>query len=318
MTLSPRCKILVLLSCILVARVNSFSAINTKGGGIQDILSRNKNYNIEVLSEDPKCFIIRDFLSEEECKAYISRADNADASLMTQSNAPQATLQMSRLWPLPFLSLAAGIPPIIRLYENSPDVSSIGSAEMFAVASQPIGAAIGVMCSLLFLVTNIMQKYAGTTRTSESLALNREEDCEFITNLVNRASAVTGRNWKNWEAPVITRYSMDAIFASHNDASPTRGSEWKDLGGQRMTTVITYLNTCSEGGATKFDKLGFQVQPERGSALVFYPADENLDADERTIHQSLPAVDEKYIVQLFGRYERVPPPLGIPDSFGSL
>ena len=28
------------------------------------------------------------------------------------------------------------------------------------------------------------------------------------------------------------------------------------------------------------------------------------------------AVEEKYIVQMFGRAGRVPPPLGLPESFG--
>lgn len=67
---------------------------------------------------------------------------------------------------------------------------------------------------------------------------------------------------------------------------------------------------------TKFDKLGFQVQPRSGSALIFFPAiADTMEADGRTVHQSLPAVEEKYIVQLFGRVGRVPPPLGIPESY---
>jgi len=58
--------------------------------------------------------------------------------------------------------------------------------------------------------------------------------------------------------------------------------------------------------------------PEGGSALVFYPADgDTWEADERTVHCSLAAVEEKFIVQMFGRGgERVPPPLGIPDCYG--
>jgi len=144
-----------------------------------------------------------------------------------------------------------------------------------------------------------------------------EEDCNFIRDHVTRASSIANDHpWTGWEAPVVTRYSPGALFASHNDASPTRGSEWRVLGGQRIVTVITYLNSCEKGGGTKFDKLNISVQPVQGSALVFFPADsDTLVADDRTVHQSLPAVEEKWIVQLFGRVRRVPPPLGIPDSF---
>lgn len=274
----------------------------------------NTPSNIEVLSQDPKCFIVRDFLSTEECEKYIKRANNADPSQMRQSNAPQVTIQMDKLWPLPFLSIAAGIPPVIRLYTTS---STIDLEMTMRAAIPPILIAIGFMLILVFIVTQLVQKIADTSsRTSESLALNTEEDVAFIKTLVDRASKVTNHDWKKWEAPVITKYRQGALFAKHNDASPTKGSEWKDLGGQRVVTVITYLNTCKTGGGTKFDELGFTVQPQQGSALIFHPADATtLEADERTVHQSLPAVDDKYIVQLFGRCERVPPPLGIPDCY---
>jgi hypothetical protein len=98
------------------------------------------------------------------------------------------------------------------------------------------------------------------------------------------------------------------------------GSEWSELGGQRVVTTIFYLNSCNIGGATSFDKLGISVQPRQGSALVFFPADKStLEADERTRHESTPAVEEKWIVQMFGRIgPRVPPPLGIPDEFERL
>ena len=97
------------------------------------------------------------------------------------------------------------------------------------------------------------------------------------------------------------------------------GSEWADLGGQRVVTAITYLNDCPTGGATRFDRLGIAVQPKRGMTLVFYPADATtLAADDRTRHESMEAVEEKYIVQMFGRAGRVPRPLGLPESFGEI
>jgi hypothetical protein len=270
--------------------------------------------NIEVLSQDPKCFIVRDFLSREECEKYIEKADNADPSQMRQSNAPKVSIQVDKLWPLPVLSVVAGVPPVIRLYTTS---STIDLETALMVALPPIAISIGLMFLLVLIVTELFQKLADTSsRTSESLALNTEEDIAFIQTLVDRASMETNHDWRKWEAPVITKYRQGALFAKHNDASPTKGSEWKDLGGQRVVTVITYLNTCKNGGGTKFDELGFTVQPQQGSALIFFPADPiTLEADERTIHQSLPAIDDKYIVQLFGRCERVPPPLGIPECY---
>ena len=268
--------------------VHSFSAIPITKASQKNFIT-NGRYEIETLSEEPKCFLVRNFLSEDECEAYISKARNADPERMNTSNAPQVSLQTDRLWPLPFMCIGAGVPPIIRLFEGTADASMIGFDNIVACAIPPIAGALGVMLVLIVSVTKIMQQYAETSsRTSESLALNTEEDCDFIRNLVDRASAITDHHWANWEAPVITKYTKGALFASHNDASPTRGSEWADLGGQRVCTVIAYLNTCEEGGATKFDQLNFQVQPTQGSALVFFPSDkQTLEADGRTVHQSV-------------------------------
>ncbi len=334
-------------------------------------------YDIEILYNVPKCFLVHNFLSPQECDEYISRIDDEIANTIEisrakekfedddddivndgdddggddsvgirRSSAPQVSLQLSRLWPLPFLCLGAGIPPVVRLILDNEELTSISTSisaltmnQILAVALPNISIAFLITLLSTVLITRGMTSYAKQyTRTSQSLALNQDGDVEFIRKLVDRASDVvmddknasTKTNasndddekmkhfsWKQFEAPVITKYDEGALFASHNDASPTRGSEWSDSGGQRIATVIIYLNDCPNGGGTKFDALNFVVQPKKGTALVFYPSDWNTyEADGRTIHQSLPAVETKYIVQLFGRCNRVPPPLGIPDSYG--
>ena len=305
---------------------------------------KEDDFDIEIISHDPKCFLIKNLLSPEECEEYISRANceieasrhNADKdgderknndNSMRRSNAPDVSIKISRLWPLPFLCLGAGIPPVVKLFLNTDDISSSTSSininnvitlkQIISVALPNISLALIITGLSIVAITQGMRQYAEKfTRTSKSIALNNENDMDFIRSLVTRASSITDHDWSQWEAPVITKYDPGALFASHNDASPTKGSEWGDLGGQRVVTVITYLNTCEKGGGTKFDSLNFTVQPKQGCALVFYPANSNtLEADERTVHQSLPAVEDKYIVQLFGRHKRVPPPLGIPDTF---
>ena len=317
--------------------INGIDSDNHKTMLSMSSIKEGGDFDIEMISEDPKCFLIHNMLSAEECEEYISRANyeiensrkagegdiNNESNSMARSNAPDVSLQMSRLWPLPFLCLGAGIPPALKLFlnENSSidtgGSTTIDLSQIIAAVLPNISIAFGITILSILLITQGMRQYAEkNSRTSQSVALNQEKDIEFIRTLVTRASSATNHNWYQWEAPVITKYDPGALFASHNDASPTRGREWAELGGQRVVTVITYLNTCEKGGGTKFDKLNFVVQPKQGCALVFYPANaETLDADERTIHQSLPAVEDKYIVQLFGRHQKVPNPLGIPDSY---
>lgn len=281
---------------------------------VQQALDRD----IDVLSFHPKVFVVNNLLSREECQAYIDRA--SDSARLCRSNAPSVSLDVSRLWPIPLLCLGAGLPPVIRLFEHSNEMMSPSIDSIVSAALPPIAIAALVTTALAFSITQYIRNQAiSSSRTSEAVAFNTDSDASFIRTLLDRVSdpAVTGHPWTAFEAPVVTRYGTGAIFARHNDASPTKGSEWADLGGQRVVTVICYLNDCIEGGGTSFDRLGITVQPKAGSALVFLPADrETLIADDRTRHESLPAVEEKWIVQLFGRVgPRVPPPLGIPDSF---
>ena len=261
----------------------------------------------QVLSEEPLVFVVPDLLTQDECNLYMRKVEELEAEnrTMTRSNPPDVSIDASKLWPLPIMSLLAGVPPLIE---------GKSSLEMVLL---PIGIALLVMSGLAVAAVPLVRLLSdSSSRTSDAMALNQDEDVPFIKDFVDRVSDVTGHSWEKWEAPVVTRYAPGAIFAKHGDASPTRGSEWADSGGQRVATCICYLNTVQEGGETAFDKLNIQVKPRKGSALVFFPADSaTLEADGMTTHESLPPMEEKWIVQMFGRVgPRVPPPLGIPNT----
>ena len=285
------------------------------------LFSKPKNTEIRVLSEDPLVYVIPELLSPTECQAYQHRVSELQQKgrNLTKSNPPQVSLELSKLWPLPFLSLGAGIPPFIRLQQQQQQSLAITPDQIIGVVLPPIAVAMMASITLAFGVLLLVQKMsAGSSRTSEAVAFNLDEDVDFCRDLVDRISSNTGHPWYAWEAPVVTRYEPGAIFARHGDASPNQGKEWADLGGQRVVTCITYLNDVHEGGGeTSFDQLGIDVTPHQGDALIFFPADPtSLKADSRTTHESLPPSSEKWIVQMFGRIgPRVPPPLGLPDSF---
>lgn len=279
------------------------------------------SFDVRVLSKDPLVYIIDNLLDESECQAYRDRVAALEAGgqrSMTRSNPPSVSLDATKLWPLPFLSLGAGVPPLIRLLETPSDFTA--DQVLAAVVPNIVGALLASLLLAFGVVLPLVRRQAAaSSRTSVALALNLESDMDFVRPLVDRVSSRTHQPWSQWEAPVVTRYDPGAVFKRHNDASPTKGSEWADTGGQRIITCICYLNDVPAGGATYFDRQGFGVQPQAGSALVFFPADSiSLEADDRTRHESLPAKGDKWIMQLFGRAIRVPPPLGLPDTYGDL
>ncbi|GAX09942.1 hypothetical protein FisN_11Lh070 [Fistulifera solaris] len=271
-----------------------------------------------ILSENPLVYTISNFLTEEECEAYQEYVKNLDDRNMTRSNPPAVSLDAARLWPLPLLSLFAGIPPVLHLMEEQ---QTLPLVDVIQVAVPNVALALAASGTLAYaVVLPLLRQIAKrSSRTSVAVALNTQADHSFIQTLVEKVGALTKHPWTNWEAPVVTRYDPGAIFSRHGDASPIRGEEWKDKGGQRVITCICYLNTLREGGETFFDCLNIAVKPEAGKALFFFPADGvTWIADDRTTHESKPPIDEeKWIVQMFGRAQRVPPPLGLADSFGS-
>lgn len=48
-----------------------------------------------------------------------------------------------------------------------------------------------------------------------------------------------------------------------------------------MQTMCLLCCVCCQGGATKFDLLDLKVQPQRGKALLFFPAFSGGKSDAR-------------------------------------
>jgi hypothetical protein len=282
--------------------------------------NRSAPEGAEILSHDPLVYRIPNLLSKSECEDFISRTKELELVRdMKLSNPPEVSLNIQKLWSLPFLSLGAGIPPLIRYNAQTgnvlPPMDQLGSVVLPFIATAFLGSVLLAYGVVLPIVKKISNSKA---RTSLAMALNEEEDIPFLRNLVGRVSKATQHPWQSFEAPVFTRYTPGAIFAKHSDASPTRGREWEKEGGQRVITCICYLNTLQSGGETSFDKLGFSVGPIQGSALIFFPTipGYSLDADDRMTHESISSNEEKCIIQMFGRVgSRVLPPLGLPNSF---
>ena len=134
-----------------------------------------------------------------------------------------------------------------------------------------------------------------------------------------------------FEAPTIIRYEAGQQLAPHFDANRSASVEDANRGGQTLATLLVYLNNVPEGGLTRFGRLlkpssarhdddddddgqALTVQPQRGDALLFFPADAAGNFDERTEHEGCPAVDEKWIARIWRHQGMVPPPFGLSQT----
>ena len=83
-----------------------------------------------------------------------------------------------------------------------------------------------------------------------------------------------------------------------------------------------YLNDVEKGGETSFTAMNLNVRPRKGTALVFFPATVDGMLDKMALHAALPAVDVKYVSQVWIRQstyngqpsKRLTQTLGVPFS----
>ncbi len=67
-------------------------------------------------------------------------------------------------------------------------------------------------------------------------------------------------------------------------------------GGQRVATLVMYLNDVEAGGSTVFPEVGLDVLPRRGHAVYFAYTTEEGQLDKRSLHGGSPvSAGEKWI-----------------------
>jgi prolyl 4-hydroxylase len=77
------------------------------------------------------------------------------------------------------------------------------------------------------------------------------------------------------------------------------------IGGQRVSTMVMYLNEVEEGGTTIFPEIGLEVVPKKGSAVYFEYTNSQNQLDRLTLHGGSPVTrGEKWIVTKWMRQRR--------------
>ncbi|MEI6002185.1 2OG-Fe(II) oxygenase [Paraburkholderia bengalensis] len=136
-------------------------------------------------------------------------------------------------------------------------------------------------------------------RTSEGFWFQRCED-PFIERLDRRMSALMSEPLEHGEGLQILRYATGGEYRPHFDYFPP-GQSGSALhtarGGQRIATLIAYLNDVEEGGETVFPDAGLAVSASRGGAVYFRYMNGRRQLDPLTLHGGAPVVrGEKWIM----------------------
>lgn len=135
-------------------------------------------------------------------------------------------------------------------------------------------------------------------RTSEGTHFARGEN-ELIRRIEARIADLVQLPVERGEPLQILHYQPGGEYKPHFDYfDPTLPGNEAVLkqGGQRIATLVMYLNDVEAGGSTVFPEVGLDVLPRRGHAVYFAYTTEEGQLDKRSLHGGSPvSAGEKWI-----------------------
>ncbi len=172
--------------------------------------------------------------------------------------------------------------------------------ELVALARQRLARSETVM-------TTTGSSEVNTARTSDGMFFARGEN-PVCARFEARIAALLDWPIENGEGLQILRYRPGAEYKPHYDYFDPDQSGTPSIlkrGGQRLATLVTYLNTPELGGATTFPDVNLEVAPVKGNAVFF--SYDRPHPMTRTLHGGAPVLaGEKWVATKWlrqGRFE---------------
>ncbi|SEO59295.1 prolyl 4-hydroxylase [Luteibacter sp. UNC138MFCol5.1] len=146
-------------------------------------------------------------------------------------------------------------------------------------------------------------------RTSEGANFGRSEN-ELIARVDARAALLMRLGEEHGEGLQAMRYGVGAEYVAHYDYFPPDDPGSRAhlaSGGQRVSTLIMYLNDVEAGGETIFPRIDFSYVPRLGQALYFEYTTPEGALDPLSLHGGAPVLrGEKWILTKWMREHAFP------------
>lgn len=146
-----------------------------------------------------------------------------------------------------------------------------------------------------------------SARTSDGMFFTRGEN-DLCKRIETRIARLLQWPLENGEGLQILRYRPGAEYKPHYDYfDPAQHGTPSILkrGGQRVASLVMYLNTPTRGGATTFPDVHFEVGPVKGNAVFF--SYDRPHPMTRSLHGGAPVLEgEKWVATKWlreGRFE---------------
>jgi prolyl 4-hydroxylase len=150
----------------------------------------------------------------------------------------------------------------------------------------------------------------GLSRTNSEMRFSFEMLDLVLLFTASRIAALTGAAFVNMEPPSVLHYLPGQEFRPHYDhldpAIPAYAAEIAKTG-QRVATLLIYLNDDYGGGETDFPDAKFRFKGRKGDALLFRNVLPSGAPDSLTLHAGLaPTRGEKWLFSQWIRTKALP------------
>jgi prolyl 4-hydroxylase len=127
----------------------------------------------------------------------------------------------------------------------------------------------------------------------------RPAETDLVARLDRRVSEIMNLPAQHGEGFQVLHYLAGGFSAPHFDfLIPSNAANQASIArsGQRVSTLVIYLNDVESGGETLFPETGLSVVPRRGHAVYFEYANALGQVDRRTLHAGQPVLrGEKWV-----------------------
>lgn len=133
-------------------------------------------------------------------------------------------------------------------------------------------------------------------RTSDGMFFERAEN-DVVRRVEARLALLLNWPVEHGEGLQILHYRPGAEYLPHYDYFDPESASTPAIllrGGQRLATIVMYLNTPAAGGATTFPDVGLEVLPVKGNAVFF--SYDRPHPDTQSLHGGAPVREgEKWV-----------------------
>ena len=140
-------------------------------------------------------------------------------------------------------------------------------------------------------------------RKSQTYWLNKSDP--IALNIIQKVCNIDGHSVEQAEDIQVVKYEPNGYYKEHHDSCCDDNDACKEFvkDGNRIVTMVIYLNDDFEGGATNFPNIKKEYKPKKYSGILFYPMNKDGDkCHENSLHAGMPITKgEKYIANVWIR-----------------